>query len=132
MAPIAGKYQHVENVKFFELMKKAGYPEDKASAADKTRAVVTLTIDGDKVTTKVEEVGDVVENHFVLGQESDEKHPGGFVSKTTITKEGDGLKFVSKESGGKFLTRLYKFTDAGFEVVLNFEGFEAKRIYKRL
>ncbi|XP_074041053.1 fatty acid-binding protein [Leptinotarsa decemlineata] len=132
MVQISGRYQHVENVNFFELLKKTGATDEQASAGDKTRAIMTVALDGDRVRIKLEGFGEDIENHFVLGQESDEKLQKGIVSKTTVTKEGDTLKFVAKENGSETYSRLYKFTDSGLEVIMNLEGFEAKRIYKRL
>ncbi|XP_023029630.2 fatty acid-binding protein [Leptinotarsa decemlineata] len=132
MVQIAGRYQLVENVKFYEFLKKIGSTDEQASAADKAKPFVTVGIDGDKVTIKIEGFGDDLENHFVLGKQCEEKQADGSVSKTTVTKEGDALKLVSIEEGGVNLTRIYKFTDSGFELSMNLGGIEAKQIYKRL
>ncbi|KAK9720943.1 hypothetical protein QE152_g21790 [Popillia japonica] len=132
MVQIVGTYEHVETTNPEVILKAAGQEVTSEKVAGLTVANSKVVFEGngdDYVLTTT--IGDTWkrETKFTLGKTFEETMGTEKIS-TTVVKEGDKLVFKST-SGTRSGERTYEFTDAGVTMMLNVDGVQAKRVYKR-
>ncbi|CAH1102067.1 unnamed protein product [Psylliodes chrysocephalus] len=134
---ISGKYVSVGEEGFLDLLAKEGMPADKLAEMKQNRNekhLYNIKLDGDKIIMK-HTMGDKPDSRkmeYILGQTVEEKiGMGGKTVQSLATLSGSILTIVSSGVDVNRRSRVYKFSDAGLEVIHKSSYGEGKLIFKR-
>ncbi|KAI1288125.1 Fatty acid-binding protein [Halotydeus destructor] len=127
--PFTGTFNLISFDNFDNFLLELGVDAKVIAEVKKSTTSVEISQDGDTWTIKTTTSFGTWPTTFQLGQEFDERRPGGSGIKSTITQEGN--KWIQVQKGDKAMTIVREFTEDGITATSTLNGVTTVQFFKR-
>ncbi|KAI1288135.1 Fatty acid-binding protein [Halotydeus destructor] len=124
-----GTFNLISFDNFDNFLLELGVNVKTIAEVKKSTTRIKISQDGDTWTIKTTTSFGTRHVTFQLGQEFDERNPGGRGIKSTITQEGN--KWIQVQKGEKAMTTVREFTDDGITATSTLNGLTTVQFFKR-